>query len=54
MSQALEVEGSHAMESLVSHKIDYTPMPITATFAGLHEFSKLKLFSSCNGVTNMD
>ncbi|XP_024368812.1 zinc-finger homeodomain protein 2 [Physcomitrium patens] len=43
------------MESLVSYKIDYTPMPITATFAGLHEFSKLKLFSNTgNRVTNMD
>lgn len=34
------------MESLVSHRIEYTPMPISATFAGLHDFSKLRLFSS--------
>lgn len=49
------MEGSHAMESLVSRKPRdvYSPMPINATFAGLHEYSsKLKLFS--NGFTNMD
>lgn len=35
------------MESLVSHRIEYSsPMPITATLAGLHEFTKLRLFSS--------
>lgn len=43
------------MESLVSHKIDhYSPMPITATFAGFHEFSKLKFFGFGNGVAKID
>lgn len=37
--------------SLVSNRIDNSPMPITAALAGLHEFSKLRLFTSIgNGV----
>jgi len=51
VSYPVEVEGSHAMESVVSHKIVYPPMPITAPFAGLHESGKLKYFSSGNGVS---
>lgn len=51
MSEALEGEGSCAMD-LVSHKPDIPPMPIAASYAGLHESNKLqKLLSSGNGTT---
>lgn len=38
---------------LVPHETDLPPMPIAATFAGLHESAKLKLLTSGNG-TPMD
>lgn len=45
---------SKGMESLVSHKVDYSTMSIAATFAGLHDSSKLKFFNSGFGVIKMD
>lgn len=40
--------------SVVSRKIVYPPMPITATFAGLHESSKLKYKFSSENAVSMD